>query len=113
MSTVESIQQAAEGLEKDIARYMTLQTEELSDTFELIFNLNQAAIGKYGELIQEADGLKEKAKLLQEQEIGVASFLSNLNVIEEDITKLEETITKLENYCTLLEQKVLQQKQQQ
>lgn len=108
MSAPEKIDlhEAARALSSDVARYMQLQTEELSDTFELVFKLNQAAIGRYGELIKEAEGLKEKAKELQEQEIGVASFLSNLTVIESDIARLEETITKLEGYCTLLEQKV-------
>ena len=105
-NSLDSIQQSAEALENDIIKYMQLQTEELSDTFDLVFKLNQAAIGKYSELIHEADALREKAKSLQEQEIGIASFLSNLSVIEDDISRLEATITKLENYCTLLEQKV-------
>ena len=100
------LHEAARALSGDIARYMKLQTEELSDTFELVFKLNQAAIGRYGELIKEAENLRDKAKALQEQEIGVASFLSNLTVIESDISRLEETIAKLEGYCTLLEQKV-------
>ena len=100
------LHEAAQALSDDIAKYMHLQTEELSDTFELVFKLNQAAIGRYSELIQESEGLKEKAKALQEQEIGVASFLSNLTVVESDIARLEETISKLESYCTLLEQKV-------
>lgn len=100
------IQAAAAELGKDVEKYMELQTQELSDTFELVFKLNHAAIGKYGELIEEAAGLREKAKVLQEQEIGIASFLSNLSVIESDIGRLEETIGKLESYCTLLEQKV-------
>ena len=100
------LHEAAKALSSDIARYMQLQTEELSDTFELVFKLNQAAIGRYGELIKEAENLKDKAKSLQEQEIGVASFLSNLTVIEADISRLEETISKLEGYCTILEEKV-------
>ncbi|EAY16497.1 hypothetical protein TVAG_348070 [Trichomonas vaginalis G3] len=100
------IKTAAEDLTKNIAEYMQLQAEELSDNFELVFQLNQAAIGKYGELVDEASSLKEKASALQEQEIGVASFLSNLSVIEADITTLEDTISKLEGYCTLLESKV-------
>jgi biogenesis of lysosome-related organelles complex 1 subunit 2 len=102
---VKAIHDAAEALSSDVAQYMQLQTEELSDTFELVFKLNQAAIGKYGELVQEAATLKEKARSLQEQEIGIASFLSNLSVIEQDILKLEKAIQKLENYTTLLEQK--------
>ncbi|OHT06270.1 hypothetical protein TRFO_25672 [Tritrichomonas foetus] len=105
--TAAILKKAAEVLSKDVATYMHLQTEELSDTFELVFKLNQAAIGRYGELIQEASVLKEKAKSLQEQEIGVASFLSNLSVVEQDITHLEATIEKLEKYCSLLEQKVM------
>lgn len=105
--TEKILNKAAEVLSTDIASYMHLQTEELSDTFELVFQLNQAAIGRYGELIQEASCLKEKAKMLQEQEIGIASFLSNLSVVEHDITRLEATIDKLERYCTLLEQKVM------
>ena len=105
--TAAILNHAAEVLSKDVSEYMKLQTEELSDTFELVFKLNQAAIGRYGELIQEASGLKEKAKALQEQEIGVASFLSNLSVVEQDITHLEQTIEKLEKYCSLLEQKVI------
>jgi biogenesis of lysosome-related organelles complex 1 subunit 2 len=100
-----SLHDAATALSSDIAAYMQLQTEELADTFELVFTLNQAAIGRYGELIQEAAGLREKAKALQEQEIGIASFLSNLTVIEQDIARLEDAIGKLERYCTLLEQK--------
>ena len=100
------LHEAAQALSGDIAKYMQLQTEELSDTFELVFKLNQAAIGRYSELIQEAEGLKEKAKALQEQEIGVASFLGNLAVVESDIARLEETISKLRSYCSLLEQKV-------
>ena len=79
--TEKILNKAAEVLSTDIASYMHLQTEELSDTFELVFQLNQAAIGRYGELIQEASCLKEKAKMLQEQEIGIASFLSNLSVV--------------------------------
>ena len=105
------ISEAAKNLTKDIAEYMQLQTEELSDTFELVFQLNQAAIGKYGEFVDEAAALKDKAAALQEQEIGVASFLSNLSVIESDITKLEDTISKLESYCTLLESKVAKSQQ--
>jgi biogenesis of lysosome-related organelles complex 1 subunit 2 len=101
-----NLHEAAATLSNDIAAYMQLQTEELSDTFELVFTLNQAAIGRYGELITEAQNLKEKAKALQEQEIGIASFLSNLVVIEEDIARLEGAIAKLEKYCGLLEQKV-------
>jgi biogenesis of lysosome-related organelles complex 1 subunit 2 len=100
-----NLQTAAKALSEDIAQYMQLQTEELSDTFELVLKLNQAAIGRYDQLVQEATGLKEKAKSLQEQEIGVASFLSNLTVVETDIARLEGAIEKLENYCTLLEQK--------
>lgn len=106
MSENTKISEAAKALSKDIAEYMQLQTEELSDTFELVFQLNQAAIGKYGEFVDEAAALKDKAVALQEQEIGVASFLSNLSVIESDITNLEDTISKLESYCTLLESKV-------
>ena len=105
--TQKILSEATEVLSNDIASYMHLQTEELSDAFELVFQLNQAAIGRYGELIQEASCLKEKAKMLQEQEIGIASFLSNLAVVENDITRLEATIDKLERYCTLLEQKVM------
>ena len=105
--TAAILNHAAEVLSKDVSEYMKLQTEELSDTFELVCKLNQAAIGRYGELIKEASGLKEKAKALQEQEIGVASFLSNLSVVEQDITHLEQTIEKLEKYCSLLEQKVI------
>jgi biogenesis of lysosome-related organelles complex 1 subunit 2 len=100
-----SLRDAAAALSSDVASYVQLQTEELSDTFELVFTLNQAAIGRYDELIQEAAGLREKAKLLQEQEIGIASFLSNLTVIEQDIARLEDAIGRLERYCTLLEQK--------
>ena len=100
------IHEAAKTLSEDVEQYMQLQTKELSDTFELVFQLNQAAVGRYGELVQEAANLREKAKALQEQEIGVASFLSNLTVIEGDISRLEETITKLEKYCTELEEKV-------
>jgi biogenesis of lysosome-related organelles complex 1 subunit 2 len=99
------LRDAAAALSSDVAAYAQLQTEELADSFELIFTLNQAAIGRYGELIQEAGALREKAKLLQEQEIGIASFLSNLTVIEQDIARLEDAIGKLERYCTLLEQK--------
>jgi biogenesis of lysosome-related organelles complex 1 subunit 2 len=102
-----TLHDAAAALSSDISAYMQLQTEELADTFELVFTLNQAAIGRYGELIQEAAGLREKAKALQEQEIGIASFLSNLTVIEQDIAKLEDAIGKLERYCTLLEQKAV------
>ena len=101
------LQESTENLTKAIAEYMHLQTEELSDTFELVFQLNQAAIGKYGELVDEAANLKDKATALQEQEIGVASFLSNLSVIEDDISHLENTISKLEGYCSLLESKVI------
>jgi biogenesis of lysosome-related organelles complex 1 subunit 2 len=103
---VDAITAAAEALASDVTHYAQLQTEAFSDTFELAFKLNQAAVGKYGELLQEASGLKEKAKLLQEQEIGIASFLGNLSVIENDILKLEQAMQKLENYVTLLEQKV-------
>lgn len=105
--TKKILDQAAEVLTNDIKSYMHLQTEELSNTFEYIFQLNQAAIGKYSELIQEAETLREKSRMLQEQEIGVSSFLSNLFVVEQDITRLEQTIDKLERYCTLLEQKVM------
>jgi len=101
------LHEAAEKLSQDISEYLHLQTEELSDTFELVFQLNQAAIGKYGELVDEAAGLKEKATALQEQEIGVASFLSNLSVIEDDISHLESTISKLEGYCSLMESKLV------
>jgi biogenesis of lysosome-related organelles complex 1 subunit 2 len=102
---VDAIQAAAEALASNISQYAQLQTEEFSDTFELVFKLNQAAVGKYGELVQEAALLKQKARLLQEQEIGIASFLGNLSVIEQDIVKLEQAMQKLETYVTLLEQK--------
>lgn len=98
----------AKVLTDDLERYMKLQSEELSDTFELVFRLNQAAIGRYGELIQETGALQEKAKTLQEQEIGIASFLSNLSVIESDIKRLEDTTDRLEKYCALLEEKAAQ-----
>lgn len=100
------LMEAARLLGDDISKYMKLQTAELSDTFELVFKLNQAAIGRYAELTQEAATLKDRAKRLQEQEIGVASFLGNLAVIEGDLSNLEATIQKLESYCQLLEQKV-------
>ena len=99
------LHEAAHALTQDIGEYMKLQSEELSDTFELVFRLNQAAIGRYGELIEETKDLQEKAKILQEQEFGVASFLSNLSIIEGDIKKLEEVTDRLENYCSVLEEK--------
>jgi biogenesis of lysosome-related organelles complex 1 subunit 2 len=104
-SEVDVIHEAAQVLTSDVAQYMQAQTEELSETFELVFKLNQAAIGKYGELVEEAESLREKAKSVQEQELGVASLLGNLSAIEQDIVKLEQSIQKLENCCALLEQK--------
>ena len=101
----EILHEAAHVLVQDIGEYMKLQSEELSDTFELVFRLNQAAIGRYGELIEETKDLQEKAKALQEQEIGVASLLSNLSVIEGDIKKLEDVTDRLEKYCSFLEEK--------
>ena len=100
------MKEATEEFTNDLSEYMKLQAEELADSFELVYQINQAAIGKYGELIQEADALKDKSKVLNEQEFGIASFLGNLAVIEGDITRLEETVSKLESYCTLLESKV-------
>lgn len=106
MSREEQIVESTKALEKNIEEYLKLQTEELSDSFELIYKLNQAAMGRFGELEEEAGQLAGKAHMLQEQEIGIASFLSNLGVIESDLTRLEETIGKLEGYCSLLESKI-------
>lgn len=104
--TKDKLQESSEVLKKDITDYMKLQTAELSDSFELMYQLNQAAIGKYTELIDEAGTLTERANTLSEQESSVSSFLSNLSLIEQDIGKLENTIGKLEDYCTLLEKKL-------
>jgi biogenesis of lysosome-related organelles complex 1 subunit 2 len=106
MTNSPALTEATETLNKDLSEYLKLQTDKLSDSFELIYQINQAALGRYGELIQEATHLKEHAKTLQSQEIGIASFLGNLSVVEKDVTKLEETLTKLEQYCSLLESKV-------
>jgi biogenesis of lysosome-related organelles complex 1 subunit 2 len=90
---------AAASLDADIAASVQLQTEELAET--------RRRVGDMGSWPrrQEAGGRREKAKLLQEQEIGIPSFLSNLTVIEQAIARLENAIGKPERRCALLEQR--------
>jgi biogenesis of lysosome-related organelles complex 1 subunit 2 len=100
-----SLDAAAAALTGDVAAFTQLQTQQFADVFGFVQKLNLATEQRYSEIIQEAGTLRDKAKGLQEQEIGVASFLSNLAVTGTDIGHLEEAIAKLESYCTILEQK--------
>jgi biogenesis of lysosome-related organelles complex 1 subunit 2 len=101
-----TVEEAAAALADGLGSFIQHQTEELADTFDLVFTTNQAAVDRYSGILEEAINLKEKSKLLEEQEIGIASFLSNLMVISDDLTRLENAIGKLEKYTSLLERKV-------
>jgi hypothetical protein len=74
---------------------MQRQTEALADAFDVVLTINQAAVDQYR--------LQGKGKPLQEQEVGIAAFLSNLMLIGEDRTRLENAIVKLEEHTALLE----------
>jgi hypothetical protein len=103
--TPPTVEEAAAALADGLGSFMQHQTEELADTFDVVFTINQATVDRYSGILEEATDLKEKAKLLQEQEIGIASFLSNLMFIGDDLTRLENAIGNLERYTAMLERK--------